>query len=813
MIKQFFTIAIRNILKDKIFSFINLTNLVVGFATFILLTLFIIDEFNWDKQNKKFDRIYRLQLFMDQEANVQKNTSSTTAALARNDLLKLPEVEKVAVLHDVGDNNKNGEFLSADKKNQVLTRYGFFADPTIFDIFTFHFLEGDQKTALSEPYSIVLAKTVADKLFPSGKAIGKQVYGDNRVVLTVTGVYVDVPKQSSWIPNYLLPMNTFGPITNYMDYGQDYWAYSFTTYVLLKENTNAAAVDSKIHNALKNYHKEHHPYLRSLSLLHLNPYYDNSFYVVLALFSFIALLILILASINFINLQTANASTRIREIGIKKAVGFTKGSLLKQFILESIFITLIAGLISLVVAQLFLPVFNDIIGSSVISNVLGNWKITFIVLLVSFLTGLLSGLYPAFVISAYNPIKALKQRYLQTESSGLNMKNILVTAQFSISLFLIIVSLIIFKQTDFMMNSDLGFDSKNLAFADIATDKKGSFDAIRQRLKQHPEIVDVCFSDYIPYIIPGGKDLHWEGARPDEKVFVRFYNVNYDFFSTFRLRMKEGRVFSREYPADGNKCLINETTARVFRWAKPIGRHIRVGNNEYEIIGVIKDYIFQSFHNPQQPHLYLLLNAPYNLNEIYKGKKGSAVAVVNNESDNLSGIYTVRYSPGNQKKAMQILKREFEQTFPDDALEFQDFHYLVLNENALQYWKIFRNTGIFFAILSVIISSIGLFGLVMFFTKQKMKEIGIRKVFGFSFGSLYFTMAKGFMKLLLLSVIIAWPAAFYVYKTLPGSRLYPIQATEFVVGTLIILSVAIITISYQIIKASRTNPVEVLKEE
>ena len=791
MFKQFFTLTIRNILKDKIFSLINMTNLIVGLAAFILLTLFIVSQFDWDKQNTKYDRIYRVQLFMDQEANAQKHTWSITAAIGRNILPNIPEIEKIAILHDVDDNNKNGIFLSRDKKNQIMTRWGYYADQTIFDIFTFKFLEGNQKTALTQPYSIVLSKSVADKLFPEGKVIGRQVWGENKAVFTVTGVYEDIPLQASWNPSYLIPMLDFGQITNSPNFEQNYYYYSFYTYVLLKPNANPEAVNVKIHDVLKNYRKEHHPYLRPMSLFHLNPYVENSMYVVLGLFSFIALLILTLAAINYINLQTANASTRVREIGIKKAVGFTTRNLLIQFILESIFLTVVAGILALLVAQLFLPVYNNILGTHFIPGVLTNWKMVLFILSISILTGLLSGLYPAFIISAFNPIKALKQRYMQNESNGISLKNVLVTIQFSISLFLLIVSFIIFKQTDFMMHSDLGFDDKNLVYSNITTNSKGSFDLIRQRLINHPEITDASFSDYIPYILPGGDDMGWEGAGPNQKVFVRFYNVSYNFFSTFRIRIKEGRAFSKDFPADGDKCMINETAAKVFKWDKPLGRRLRVYNKDYEIVGVVKDYIFQSFHNAQEPHLYRLIQ----------------------DTASLQGVYTVRYSPGNERKAMQIIKSEFEQSFPQDAFDFQDFDNLVLNEPALKYWMVFRNTSIFLALLSVIISSIGLFGLVMFFTKQKMKEIGIRKVFGFSFGSLYYTMSKGFIKMFLISIIIAWPAAYYVYKILPGAHPYPISVTEFILATAITLIVAIFTISYQIIKASATNPVEVLKEE
>jgi putative ABC transport system permease protein len=791
MIKQFFTLAIRNLIKDKAFSFINLTNLVVGFTTFILLALFIFGQFNWDKHNIKYDRIHRLQLFMDMEANAQKHTWSVPAALARNVLPTIPEVENVSLIHDVGDNNKSGIFLSKDKKNQVLTRWGYFADQSVFDIFTFNFLEGNIKTALVQPFSIVLSKTVADKLFPNGRSIGSQVYGENKVIFTVTGVYADFPFQSEWNPKYLLPMNTFASITKFTDYEQNYTNNSFTTYILLKENANPATVNNKIHNALKKYNKDYYPYLRPMSLLHVDPWFEGTMYIVMGLFSFVAILILVLVSINYINLQTANASTRIREIGIKKAVGFSKNNLLMQFVLESVFITMIAWLFSLLVAHLFTPVFNDVIGSHTIISIFSNWRIIAIVLAVAFLTGLFSGLYPAFVISSFNPIKALKQRYLQNDSKGISLKNTLVTIQFSISLFLLIVSFIIYKQTNYMLNSDPGFNSYNLAYANISTDKKGSFDLIRQRLLNHPEITNACYSDYIPFVLPGGDNLNWEGARPDEKVFVRFYNVSHDFFSTFGIRLKEGRTFSREYTGDVDKCMINETTARVFKWVNPVGRHIRVYSKDFEVVGVVKDYIIQSFYNPPEPHLYRLLK----------------------DRTSLNGVYTVRFLPGSEKKAMQIIKSEFGQIFPEDAFEFQDFSNLMTNENAYLYFIVFRNISIFFAILSVIISSIGLFGLVMFFTKGKMKEIGLRKVFGFSFRSLYFTMAKGFIQLFLVSIVIAWPAAYYIYLKLPGAHVYALGVPEFLVSTLIILAIALITISYQIIKAARTNPVEVLKEE
>lgn len=790
MIKQFFTLAIRNILKDKIFSLINFTNLVVGFATFILVALVINVELSWDKQNEHYDRIYRLQLFMDEPASTTQHTWSVTAALSRHELLNQPEIEKIALLHDVSDNNMEGVFLSPDKKNQFLIRYGYYSDQTIFDIFTFNFLEGDIRQALTQPYSIALSKSVADLLFPSQKAVGKIVYGENKVQFTVTGVYADFAANTSLTPRYLVPMSSFAPTTNFKDYETNYWAYAFHTYVLLKPNANPATVDKRIFDALKDYRKEHHPYLRPLSMLHLNPYFQKDYHIFLSIVSATAFFILILSSINYINLQTANATTRLREIGIKKSVGFSKKMLLRQFVGESMLTSFISGLLGIYLAQLSLPLFNKIVGTTVLTNVFGNLSLLGILLVVTIVTGMLSGLYPAYVIASYNPVKALKQKFVKDDTNGFSLKKALIVMQFSISLFLLIVSFIVYKQTNYMLTMDMGYERKNLMYANITTYKVGTFDQVRDRLLKHPEIEDACFSNYIPYILPGGDDLTWDGAKSGDKVFVRVSKVSYDYLTTFKMKLATGRNFSREY-ADKNSCLINETATRIFNWKDPIGKTMKLWGKDYTVVGVMKDYYPYSPHNAIEPHLFRLMT----------------------DSLGLTGLYTVRFAPGKEQKAMQIVKDEFERSYPEDVAQFRDYEHLVYIDMGTKSWETFRNITIFLAILSILISSIGLFGLVMFYAKRKLKEIGLRKVFGFSLGSLYFTMTSGFISYILISVILAWPAGFYIYKNLPGATRYPLQIWEFLLATAITLIVALFTISFQVLKASQVDPAQILKDE
>ena len=791
MIPQWIYLLLRKITRDKILYTIIFLNLVIGFGTFIIISQFISGQFTYDKQNKNYDRVYRLQLFMDQEENSIKHTWSVPAALSRNDLTKLPEIEKIALLHDVGDNNKSGVFLSKDKKNEILVRFGYYADQSVFDIFTFNFLEGSPVSALDDPYSIVLSKNVADRLFSGEKALGKQVYGENKVVFTVKGVYEDVPQRSTLRPAYLLSIKCFSALTGRKNYETDYWAYAFYTYALLKPNANAADVDKKIFDALKDFRKEHHPYLRPMSKLQINPYFENAIFIALGLISFLSLLILTLSSINFINLQTANATTRLREIGIKKTVGFDKKRLWSQFMLESVTTTIVAAAAGFLLAQLLLPALNNMFGSEVFPPLSDNYSLVFIIAGVAILTGLISGIHPAWIISSFNPVSALRQKFLVDEPNGISLRKILVTAQFAISVFMLMVAFIIYRQTNFMLTRDMGFNSKSVLFANIVTDKKGPLEPLRERLLEHPEIKSLSVSDYIPFILPGGDDINWEGSDPDEKVFVRVSNINQDFVPTFGLKIASGRNFSKEFSDDSHKCLLNETAVRIFGWKDAVGRKFKIYGRTYEVAGVIRDYVVSSVYSPIEPHVYRLMPD----------------SVAND------AVYSVSFSEGNEREAMRIVREEFGKLFVDDAFDFRNINFLVQDENAVRSFRQLRKITGLIAILTIVISSIGLFGLILFITQKKMKEIGIRKVLGFSAGNLYYTMSSEFLRMILISIVIAWPAAYIVYKLLPGASKYTLQIWEFVLATAIILVIAVGTISFQIVRALRVKPTEILKDE
>jgi putative ABC transport system permease protein len=788
---HFFTMFLRRRMNSKLFSGISILNLTAGFVAFILITLFLQFNLNFDKHNTLYDRIYRLQIVTDVQYSPNPHSNSVPAALGRHELPELAEVEQTAVVHSAGDDNIDGYFFSVDPSNPVLLKTGFYSDPSIFDIFTFNFIEGSASKALEQPHVIVLSRTSARKYFPEGEALGQVLYLENKIPLTVSGVYEDLPKNTEWRPEFLLPMKDYEEFTGTSNFEDNYWRYSFNTYVLLKENADYKSVNDRIYNALKNYRDYHHPYLRPLSKVHMNPFFQPDMIIAISLFYFIALLILVLTSINYVNLQIADATSRMREIGIKKSVGYSQRELWKQFVGESIIESLICAIIALAIAHYGMPLYQRILGEDMGLRVFNNLQLLGFIVAIAIVTGLLSSLYPAFIISRFNPVMALKQRFLSIERNGISLKKVLVSAQFAISLFLVIVSFIVYRQANYMITKEMGFDKNNLLIANIKTYRSGSFEPVRERLLDFPEIKNACYTDYVPFILMGGDDMNWEGGSPDEKAFVRISYVSYDYFDTYGIRIKEGRGFSREYPSDIDKCLINETATTVFGWENPIGMKIISNGQEREVIGVVEDYVIQSVHNPIEPSTFRLMG----------------------DSVSLTGMYSVRYAPGKKAEAETVVRSVFEEFYPGDAFYFEPFENLILNENATHIWGLFRNICFMFAGFSILISSVGLFGLVLFYCRKKMKEIGIRKVVGFSNSRLYFNLAGEFLYLIIIGIVFSWAGAWFVYYKLPGANKYGLQLAEFLIGTAIILLVAVATISYNILVAARSNAAHILKYE
>jgi putative ABC transport system permease protein len=794
MIKHFFINILRNIRHNKVFTAINLSNLVIGFAVFILFSKLVSYELNYDKFNTNYDRIYRVQT--RQEDSYPTNYCTYSPPAFRYHLMaEVPEVEKVLLMREVSGGAKgSGQFFTLPDGSQLNESNGYWSENSVFDIFTLKLVEGNKETALTEPSTIALSETLSKKLFPAGNALGKLVTVGKHYPLTVSAVYADFPKNSSLRPTYMVSMPTYDVLANEPKYRDNWTNISWDNYVLMKKGTDAKLVNAKIKDAFKNVkdYEKSFPYLHPLSKHHISPNSQADVIVGLAILSLAAILVLILACVNYVNLSLANSTQRSTEIGIKKVIGSSKKLIAGQFLAETIVHTLFATILALFVAQASFPLLNQILNKNFDFKIWDDGGLLIVIFLVSIVVGILSGLYPAMVISAYNPVKVLKGKLFSSNNqNSVSIKKVLVAAQFSISLFMLIVSFILYNHVSFILNKDLGFDSKNILYTEINVHDTTRFETIRNRILQHPEISDVTFSSTIPFIGNIGGYISWEGAAPDEREMISRNYVNYDFIPTYNLKMAYGRNFSKDYPADRQACIINETALKVFGWDDPIGKRITLYGKSYPVIGVVKDFHPFSVHNPI-PTYIMFLNS-----NIISG----------------SSMISVRYSSGNDQNAKAIVSRELEDILPNDPFEFKDFGVAFYLDMAIGFWQTMKSMFIFFAVVTLVISSIGLFGLILFTVKRRTKEIGVRKVLGSSVASVYWQLSTEVITMLGFAILVGCPAAIYIYKTMPGAYKEPLSATVFVVSIVLVAIISLITISYHVLKIAVSNPVEALRYE
>jgi putative ABC transport system permease protein len=794
MIKHFFINILRNIRHNKVFTAINLSNLVIGFATFILFSKLISYELNYDKFNVNYDRIYRVQT--KQEDSYPTNYCTYSPAAFRFHLMAdVPEVEKVLLMREVSGGAKgSGQFFTLPDGSQLYEQDGYWSENTVFDIFTVKLIEGNKENALTEPSTIAISETLSKKLFPTGNALGKLVNIGKHYPLTVSAVYADFPKNSSLRPTYMVSMPTYEVLAEGPTYRDNWRTIQFDNFVLLKKSASPDLVNSKIKDAFKNIRdfEKSTPYLHPLSKHHISPNSQPDMIVGLAILSLAAILVLILASVNYVNLSLANSTQRSTEIGIRKVIGSSKKLIAGQFLAETVIHTLLATFLALFVAQLAFPLLNHILNKNFDFNIWDDGRLLIVIFLVSVFVGVLSGLYPAMVISAYNPVKVLKGRlFSSVNRSSVSIKKVLVAAQFSISLFMLIVSFILYNHVSFILNKDLGFDSRNILYTEINVHDTTRFETIRARILQHPEISDVAFSSTIPFIGNIGGYVSWEGAAPDEREMISRNYVNYDFIPTYNLKMVHGRNFSKDYPADNQTCIINETALKVFGWDDPIGKQITLYGRKYPVIGVVKDFHPYSVHNPI-PTYIMFLN-----DNIISG----------------SSLISVRFTDGNEQKAKAIVSRELENILPRDPFEFKDFGVAFYLDIAIGFWQTMKRMFMFFAVVTLIISTIGLFGLILFTVKRRTKEIGVRKVLGSSVASVYWQLSTEVITMLGFAILIGCPAAVYIYKAMPGAYKEPLSAIVFLISIALVALISLITISYHVLKVAVSNPVEALRYE
>ncbi len=807
MIKNYLKIALRNLLKNKAFTFINLTGLAVGIASFILIILYVQDELSYDKFHENYDRIYRLRL-SGKVANNEFNMAVSCAPLAPALISDLPEVESAARMKNYGFPVFRYDEKAFSEENC------FWVDSTFFDIFTVRFLQGDPKS-LKDPSSIVITESMAKKYFGNEDPIGKLINSDKRKDYKVTGVIADFPHNSHFHPDFLLSLYS------YEEYQNTSWlGNNFYTYALLKKGVSEKEFESKIKELVKKYvgpqiqqalgisyeqlvqRSDNYEYLlQPLSSIHLQSHLEheiepNSDITYVYIFSSVALAILLIACINFMNLSTARSAGRAKEVGIRKTLGSDRFQLIKQFLSESILLSFLSIIFALIFVKLLIPTFNNVSGKHLDLTYFDNFTTIPLILLLGILVGFVAGIYPAFFLSSFIPTKVLKENS-RSKGSKSWLRSGLVVFQFAVSVILFIGTVVVYNQLDFIQNKKLGFDKEHVIIIEKTDDLKDQIKTLKLQLLENPDIASVSNMGTIPGKAYGSNAVRAESSPPDETHILWITAADYDFKKTFRIEMAAGRYFQRDRITDSTGIVINETAVKVLGIeGDPIGQNIvALGgrpeqNNKVPIIGVMKDFHFESLHSEIRP------------------------LGIYNAQDQFRGRYTaVRIGTDDVRGALKFMENKWRNLASDQA-----FEYVFLDEEVGKLYSSEKRTGeIFttFSILAIFIACLGLFGLAAYTAEQRTKEIGIRKAMGASIGSIVFLLTKEFTKWVLIATLIAWPLAFFMMNSWLEDFYYRIELdyAVFIWAGLSALFIALITVSYQALKAALVNPIKSLRYE
>ncbi len=685
MFKNFLKIAFRNIIRHKVFSFINIVGLAAGLAVCFLILLWVQDEYKFDKFHENFARIHRI--LVDINTNGEEFIVGVTpAALAPNIIDQVPEFEEICRFKNWGNFQ-----VRLDENDEYVDLNSGIADPSLFKIFTFPLLSGDPETALVDAHSIVLTRTAAENLFGEEDPVGKIVQVKNRGDFTITGLIDDVT-HSHFNFEILVPFHIIKEDGENID-DLNAGSFNFTTYVLLHEGADPAAADARI----KDFYEEDESdepilFLQPLKDIYLrsNAAYDftirgdqKTIYV----FSFIAALVLIIACINFMNLSTAKSTIRAREIGIRKVSGSTRQKIIFQFFLEAIIYALLAMIIALLLTELLLPLFNELSGKEITSNFTENPDSLIMLLVITIFTGLLAGIYPALTLSSFKPVNVLKSNVLGGKRGSL-LRTILVISQFSLSIILLISALTIRKQLQFIYNKDLGYNKHHLVFLYMSPTIKEKFPVVKESLLQIPEVTRVTNSRVLPvYECPGFSTSAWEGKTDDAAMSIHTIAVEYNWIKTFEIELLAGKDFSTDPEKDANSVILNEKAIERMGMENPVGKHIFDTNTE--IIGIIKDFNYNTIRSNIEP-----------------------LALFHDTSD--ARYLLARINSQNTIQTLEKMKAVVKEIDPDVSWNFRFF-----DETLENLYKAEQDAGkliTYFTILAIFISSLGLFGLVGYIT-------------------------------------------------------------------------------------------------
>ncbi len=791
MFKNYLKIAFRNIKKYKGYSFINIAGLVIGLTAFILIFLYIRYELSYDRFHKNADRIYRV--YMHQKGNLWHGTdlwNVTPPILAPTLKNDFPEIVTSVRLYK----DRSGKIINIEdntpRRVQIL-----YADPEFLEMFNFPMIKGNSETALSDPYSLLITEKASVKYFGNEKSIGRIINiksgnGQN-YSYKITGIMKDIPGNSHINFEFLSSIQTLFTIGNI-----DPFTYrgNFTkTYIQFHANYDVKAFEKKLQEFNTRVGRVFR--IQPMTEIHLYGNLNvelesNSDIKYIYIFSAIAVFILLIACLNYLNLSTAHASKRTREVGLRKVIGADKSSIIKQFLGESFFLTAIAFLISIFLVKTLLPVFNAFIERKISFGIHNDLNLILSLILLLVVTALIAGSYPAFYVSSFQPVKTLKEYYRSGSKRGLTLRNSLVVIQFVITIVMIISTITVFRQMQFIRNKKLGFEYGHIINIPLARNFSDKFDEFKNECTSHSYITEATLSN-TPINVKDYDSAEWEGKEDETTRMIYKASVDYNFIDFYNIDIIEGRKFSRNMATDNTAYILNETAVRDFGIKNPIGKIFRMKSRQGTkgtIIGIIKDFHFHSLHLKIAP-LALKIEPAHTLS------------------------LKIHPKDFNLQDTMTFIENKYKQFFPGHV-----FEYTFLDENIERMYiqekkgsQIFNN----FTFLAIFIACLGLYGLVLNMIEQRTKEIGIRKVLGASVSGVSFLLMKSFLRQVIIANLIAIPLGWFIMQRWLENFAYRAQIGPlvFAASAFLVVGIALLTVSYRAIRAATANPVDSLRYE
>ena len=786
MFRNYLKIAFRNVKRHKVYSLINIAGLTIGMTCVVLLLLWIQDELSYDKFHEKIDDIYLVSAHIKEERDELQVPSVPGVGPLLKELF--PEVEESARFL-AGYRT----FILSYKDRTFSEPRVFPADPEVLEVFTFPLIEGDPKIALKDPYSLVLSERVAKKYFGNESPIGKVITVDNQFPMKVMGVMKEVPTNSTFRFDILMPLEFYVEKIHKEDDLRGFSNQNYFVFVQLQKESSFNDLNRKIREfVVKTYsNDEYVPVLRPFARFHLYRLGDGGGSIEqIRLIGFLGAFILLIACINFMNLTTARSGNRSKEIGMRKVIGAFRKDIIKQFYFETSLFVLISMGLTLFLAKLFLPVFNILFRKELTLQILQNPSLLVFLIGTSLLTALIAGSYPALFMSSFQPLRIIKG-LTGSSLKRAGFRKALVVVQFSLAIGLIAGATGVYKQLNYLQTMDLGYNMENLVFFPTRGELLARYETAKNEFLQIPGVKMVSASSAYP---TGGRSnsssWQWEGKDPELKPSITMTSVDSDFLETFEIPLIQGRFFRKENDHSGNpgEILINEKLSGIMGKQNPINTRMSYSGRNYTVIGVIKDYIPNPRWRVDEP--LILLQNPERYMFIF-----------------------LKIHPENIPQTLAQVKNVFERLNPGFPYEYEflDASY----EIQFSFVRRTRSLIAFLAGFAIIISCLGLFGLASFNVEQKTKEIGIRKVLGSSVSRIVMLLSKDLIRLVLLANIIAWPVAWYLLHGWLQSFLYRahIRFDIFILAGVITFIIALITVSYQSVKAATANPVDSLRYE